>query len=79
MASLAFERGAPEEIEPLEAFDKLQSGELGLSASDAQMAEGFTLADVAFVLDVLCDRWPIITDEVVRMSPVILNNTHRIH
>lgn len=79
LASLAFERGAPEEIEPVEAFDKLQSGELGLSASDAQMAEGFTMADVAFVIDVLCDRWRIITDEVERMSPVILNNTSRTH
>lgn len=79
LASLAFERGAPEEIEAVEAFDQLQAGEIRLSSDDARMAEGFTLADVAFALDVLCDRWPIITDEVARMAPIILNHTIRIH
>lgn len=79
LASLAFERGAPEEIEPVDAFDKLQAGEIRMSATDAEMADGFTLADVAFALDVLSDRWAIIADEVARMSPCILNNTIRIH
>lgn len=79
LASLAFERGAPEEIEPLEAFDKLQAGAIRMSPADAEMAEGFTFADVTFALDVLCDRWPIIADEVARMSPVILSNIHRLH
>lgn len=79
LASLAFERGAPEEIEPVDAFDKLQAGAIRMSPADAEMAEGFTFADVTFALDVLCDRWPIITDEVARMSPVILSNIHRLH
>lgn len=46
LAELAFERGAPEEIEPVDAFRKLRSGELALSASEAAMSNGFTLADV---------------------------------
>lgn len=79
LAALAFERGAPEEIEPVEAFDKLQSGELALSASEAAMSNGFTLADVVHALNVLSARWAIVADEVMRMSPHILSNTHRIH
>ncbi|KVW93338.1 hypothetical protein [Thiobacillus denitrificans] len=79
LSSLAFNRGAPEEIEPVEAFGKLQSGELALSETDAAMAEGLTLSDVAFALDVLNGRWAIVVDEVERMSPHILNNTIQTH
>lgn len=79
LAELAFERGAPEEIEPVDAFHKLRSGELALSASEAAMSDGFTLADVEFTLDVLCAKWAIVSDEVSRMSPQILSNTHRTH
>ncbi|MDZ7594411.1 MAG: hypothetical protein U0932_07145 [Thiobacillus sp.] len=79
LASLALKRGAPEEIDLVEAFDKLQSGELALSETDAAMAEGLTLSDVAFVLDALSDRWAIVIDEVEHMSPHILNNTIRTH
>ena len=79
LATLVLKRGEPEAIEPVEAYDKLQSGELALSETDAAMSEGFTLDDVAFALGVLSDRWAIIADEVARMSPLILNNTIRIH
>lgn len=79
LATLVLKHGAPEAVELVEAFDKLQSGELALSETDAAMSRGFTLADVAFALDVLSDRWSIIADEVERMSPLILNNAVRIH
>lgn len=79
LAELAFERGAPEEIEPVDAFRKLRSGEVALSASEAAMSDGFTLADVEFTLDVLCAKWAIVSDEVSRMSPQILSNAHRAH
>lgn len=79
LAELAFERGAPEEIEPVDAFRKLRSGEVALSASEAAMSDGFTLADVEFTLDVLCAKWAIVSDEVSRMSPQILSNAHRTH
>ncbi|MHB1091453.1 hypothetical protein [Thiobacillus sp.] len=79
LSSLAFKRGAPEEIDLVEAFDNLKSGELALSETDAAMAEGLTLADVAFALDALSDRWAIVADEVERMAPHILNNTIHTH
>ncbi|OHE89028.1 MAG: hypothetical protein A2213_06160 [Lysobacterales bacterium RIFOXYA1_FULL_68_6] len=74
VAALAFTRGSPEELEAVDVFDKLQSGEITLSAADAAMAEGFTLADVESALDTLRPRWALVVDEVARMSPQILNN-----
>lgn len=79
LSSLAFKRGAPDEIDLVEAFDKLKSGELAMSEAEAAMSEGFTLSDVAFALDALNDRWTIVIDEVEHMSPHILNNTIRTH
>ncbi|QLQ01740.1 MAG: hypothetical protein HZY77_01505 [Thiobacillus sp.] len=79
LASLAFLRGSPDELDAAELFDQLQAGEVHLSPADAQMAEGFTLADVAHALDTLRARWPVVADEVVRMSPQILNNIATTH
>lgn len=79
LAALAFLRGSPDELDAAELFDQLQAGDLRLSAEDAEMAEGFTLADVAHALDTLRARWPVVVDEVVRMSPQILDNIATTH
>jgi len=79
LATLAFLRGSPDEVEPVGVFDRLQSGELELSATDASMAEGYTLADVVFALDALRTRWPAVADEVERMAPFILHGGQRLN
>lgn len=79
VSTLAFLRGSPEEVDPDDVFDRLQSGELELSAADASTAEGFTLADVAFALDVLRTRWPVVEQEVEYMAPIILHGGQRLN
>ncbi len=79
VSSMAFLRGSPEEIEAIEVFDKLRFGEITLSAADAAMSDGFTLADVSFALDVLRDSWAIVEREVGYMAPRIMQDVNRFH
>lgn len=79
VASMAFLCGSPEEIEAIEVFDKLLAGEITLSAADAAMSEGFTLADVSFALDVLRDSWAIVEREVWYMAPRIMQDLNHFH
>ena len=79
VSALAFTRGSPEELEAVEVFDKLEAGEITLSAADAAMAEGFTLADVSFALDVLRARWPAVEEEVGYMAPRIMQDVNHLH
>ena len=79
VSALAFLRGSPEEIEAVEVFDRLQAGEITLSADDAAMAEGFTLADVCFALGVLRTRWATVEGEVGYMAPKIMQDVNHFH
>lgn len=79
VSTLAFLGGSPHDIEADDVFDRLQAGELEFSAADAALAEGYTLADVVFALDVLRARWPVVADEIERMAPSILHGGHRLN
>ena len=79
LSSLAFLRGSPSEVEAAEVFDKLKSGEIALSPADAEMAEGFSLADVEFALNVLRANWQTVAGEVEQMSPEIMPDVNRFH
>lgn len=70
IAELALERGSPDDLEAAEVFYTLQS---------AATAEAFTAVDVALALETLRSRWALVTDEVARMAPQIMNNTHLTH
>jgi hypothetical protein len=74
IAQMALLRGSPQHVEAVDVFNKLQSGDLALSAADRDMADGFTLSDVAFALDVLRDRWHLVEQEIVSMAPKILQH-----
>lgn len=53
VSTLAYLDGSPHDIEADDVFDRLQAGEFEFSEADAVLAEGYTLADVVFALDVL--------------------------
>lgn len=61
IAEAAFLNGSPFDLEPEQVIEYAPCG--------------CTLADVAFVLDLLCRHWPIIEQEVATMTPQILNGT----
>jgi len=79
VSTFAFLHGSPHEVEADDLFDRLQAGELEFSAGNAALAEGYTLADVVFALDVLRIRWPVVEDEIERMSPCILHGNQKLN
>lgn len=79
VSTLAYLDGSPHEVDADDVFDRLQAGELEFSAADAALAEGYTLADVVFALDVLRARWSVVADEIERMAPSILHGGHRLN
>lgn len=79
VSTLAFLGGSPEEVYPDDVFDRLQSRELELSAADSRMAQGFTLADVSFALDVLRTSWPVVVDEIEYMAPRIMHDGYQLN
>lgn len=79
VSTFVFLHGSPHEVEADELFDRLQAGELEFSAADAALTEGYTLADVAFALDVLRVRWPVVVDEIERMAPCILHGNQKLN
>lgn len=79
IAEFVMRHGSPVGIEAGDVYAKLRSGEIALSGSDAEMADGYTLDDVALALDVLRTRWPVVEREVAVMAPAILHQTTRTH
>lgn len=65
IAKAAYLQGSPYDMEPEEAIE--------------YAPDGCTLADVAFVLDLLRRRWPVIENEVATMTPQILHGTAMLH
>lgn len=65
IAKAAYSQCSPYDMEPEEAIE--------------YAPDGCTLADVAFVLDLLRRRWPVIENEVATMTPQILHGTAMLH
>ena len=61
----AYLQGSPFDMEPESAIE--------------YAPDGCTLADVAFVLDLLCRRWAFIENEVAVMTPRILHGHATLH
>lgn len=79
VSMLAYLGGSPHDVEADDLFDRLQAGEFEFSEADAVLAEGYTLADVVFALDVLRARWPVVAEEIEHMAPSILHGGHRLN
>lgn len=69
IAEAAFLHGEPGDLLPAALMDLLQSE----TASLSPLAQGYTLADVAFALGVLTTYWALVEEEVADKGKQIMN------